>query len=78
MAQRLLCVNLAVATLVAKLRRRVTTKPAAKPWSLRLQRRDRELLFLAAAREEVTQSDFIRLAVRERAARVLQPGGAPK
>lgn len=48
------------------------TRPRAKPWSLRLARRDRELLYLAAAREEVTQSDFIRVAVRERAARVLR------
>jgi uncharacterized protein (DUF1778 family) len=52
------------------------TKPRKTPWSLRLARRDRELLFLAAAREEVTQSDFIRFAVRERAARILQ-NGAP-
>ena len=52
------------------------TKPRKTPWSLRLARRDRELLFLAATREEVTQSDFIRLAVRERAARVLQQNGA--
>ena len=47
------------------------TRPRSKPWSLRLARRDRELLYLAAAREEVTQSEFIRLAVRDRAARVL-------
>jgi uncharacterized protein (DUF1778 family) len=55
---------------------RMTTRPRSKPWSLRLARRDRELLFLAAAREEVTQSDFIRLAVRDRASRVLQNGPA--
>jgi hypothetical protein len=47
---------------------RVTTKPAAKPWSLRLQRRDRDLLSIAAAREEVTQSEFLRRAMRDRAA----------
>jgi uncharacterized protein (DUF1778 family) len=52
------------------------TRSRAKPWSLRLARRDRELLYLAAAREEITQSDFIRIAVRERAARVLQTGTA--
>jgi len=49
----------------------LTTRPASKPWSLRLGRRDRELLFLAASREELTQSEFIRLAVRDRASRVL-------
>jgi len=48
-----------------------TTRPRSKPWTLRLERRDRELLFLAAAREEITQSQFMRLAVRDRAARVL-------
>jgi uncharacterized protein (DUF1778 family) len=47
------------------------TRPRSKPWSLRLARRDRELLYLAAMREEVTQSDFIRVAVRARAAQVL-------
>jgi hypothetical protein len=36
------------------------------------RRRDRELLYLAAAREETSQSDFVRLAVREPATRVLQ------
>jgi uncharacterized protein (DUF1778 family) len=45
-------------------------------WNLRLARRDRELLFLAASREEVTQSDFVRLALRERADRVLRGGAA--
>ena len=51
---------------------RRVTKPAARIWNLRLARRDRELLYLAAAREEVTQSDFVRLALRERADRVLR------
>ena len=50
------------------------TKPAARMWNLRLARRDRELLFLAAAREEVSQADFVRFALRERATRVLQNG----
>ncbi len=54
----------------------MTTRPRAKPWSLRLTRRDRELLYLAAVREEVSQSDFVRLAVRDRAARVLEQAGA--
>jgi uncharacterized protein (DUF1778 family) len=52
------------------------TRRRKTPWSLRLARRDRELLYLAAAREEISQSDFVRLAMRERAARVLQNGGA--
>lgn len=48
------------------------TRPRSKPWSLRLARRDRELLYLAAGREEITQSEFIRLAVRDRASKVLR------
>jgi hypothetical protein len=51
--------------------RRRATRPAARIWNVRLARRDRELLFLAASREEVTQADFVRLALRERASRVL-------
>jgi uncharacterized protein (DUF1778 family) len=54
---------------------RRVTKPAARIWNIRLARRDRDLLYLAAAREEITQSDFVRLALRERAARVLHPAG---
>jgi len=50
------------------------TKPAARIWNIRLARRDRELLFLAASREEITQADFVRLSIRERATRVLQVG----
>jgi uncharacterized protein (DUF1778 family) len=55
---------------------RRATKPAARIWNIRLARRDRELLYLAASREEITQADFVRLALRERAARVLQNGAA--
>ena len=51
---------------------RRTTKPAARIWNIRLARPDRELLFLAADREEITQADFVRLSIRERARRVLQ------
>jgi uncharacterized protein (DUF1778 family) len=51
---------------------RRTTKVAARIWNIRLARADRELLFLAADREEITQADFVRLALRERAHRVLQ------
>jgi len=56
-------------------RRRVgrRTKPRARIWNIRLAPQDRELLFLAALREQVSQSDFVRAAVRERAARLLQP-----
>jgi hypothetical protein len=39
--------------------------------SVRLPVRDCELVFLAASREEVSQSEFVRLALRERAERVL-------
>ena len=53
---------------------RRVTKPAARIWNIRLARRDRELLFLAASREEITQADFVRRSIRERARRVLQGG----
>jgi predicted HicB family RNase H-like nuclease len=39
--------------------------------SVRLPARDHELVFLAARREEISQSEFIRRALRERAERVL-------
>ena len=51
------------------------TKPRARIWNIRLAHQDRELLFLAALREQVSQADFVRAAVRERAARLLQPAG---
>ena len=58
--------------------RRVTKAPA-RVWNIRLARRDRELLFLAASREECSQADFVRWAIRERAGRVLQVGdGEPE
>jgi uncharacterized protein (DUF1778 family) len=53
---------------------RRVTKPAARIWNIRLARRDRELLFLAASHEEITQADFVRFSIRERASRVLQVG----
>ena len=40
-------------------------------WALRLAQRDRDVLFLAASREDVTQSEFVRRAIHERAVRVL-------
>jgi len=49
--------------------------PRARIWNMRLAHQDRELLFLAALREQVSQADFVRRALRERAARVLQPSG---
>jgi hypothetical protein len=55
-------------------RDRRVTKPVARMWNVRLARRDRELLFLAAAREEISQADFVRFALRERATRILQGG----
>ena len=51
---------------------RRTTKHAARMWNVRLHRPDRELLFLAADREEISQAEFVRLSIRERARRVLQ------
>jgi uncharacterized protein (DUF1778 family) len=58
---------------MSAIERRVT-KPAARIWNIRLERRDRELLFLAASREEITQADFVRRSIRERATRVLRVG----
>ena len=60
---------------IARRRRMRWTKPRARMWSIRLAHDDRELLFLAAVREQVSQADFVRASVRERAARVLQPSG---
>lgn len=56
---------------VLDMKRRLT-KPAARIWNFRLNRPDHELMVLAASREEITQADFMRRALRERAARVLQ------
>jgi uncharacterized protein (DUF1778 family) len=60
---------------IARRRRMRWTKPRARMWNIRLAHHDRELLFLAAVREQVSQADFVRAALRERAARVLQPSG---
>jgi uncharacterized protein (DUF1778 family) len=56
---------------------RRTKVPLARIWNTRLANRDREqlLLFLAAACEQVSLADFMRAALRERAARVLTAGG---
>jgi uncharacterized protein (DUF1778 family) len=55
--------------------RRLSKSPKTL-WNVRLERRDRELLFLAASREEISQSDFLRRALRERAERVLRSESA--
>jgi uncharacterized protein (DUF1778 family) len=51
------------------------TKRAKQMWNVRLERRDLDLLFIAASREEISQSEFVRLALRERARRVLAGEG---
>jgi uncharacterized protein (DUF1778 family) len=51
--------------------RRLTKKPQVVT-TVRLLARDRDLMYLAASREGVSQSEFLRVAVRERAERVLQ------
>ena len=52
-----------------------TKRPLEKSFIFRLYERDRELLRSAAAQREVSQSDFIRTALREKASRVL--AGSP-
>lgn len=63
-------VNKAIRRYASHSMRRLT-KVAARPTSWRLARRDKELIFLAAAREEISQTEFVRLAIRDRAQRVL-------
>ena len=48
-----------------------TKRPLEKAFLFRLYERDLNLLRLAAARKEVSQSDFIRHALRKEAGRVL-------
>ena len=48
-----------------------TKRPLDKTVIFRAYERDVDLIRAAAARKEVSQSDFIRVAVREKAARVL-------
>jgi len=50
---------------------RVYTKPAMKLISLRVKLSDIDLLRTAAAQKEVSQSEFLREALREKAGRVL-------
>ena len=52
----------------------MTKAHTAKPmqlWSIRLRKNDIELLRQAASREEISQSEFLRLALRERGVRVI-------
>jgi hypothetical protein len=55
---------------------RTYTKKPMTFLSLRLPKRDLELLRVAATQEEISQSEFIRLALRERGARVIRELGA--
>ena len=50
---------------------KVYTKRAMEFLSVRVPRSDVELLRAAAAREEISQSEFLRQALRDRARRVL-------
>jgi uncharacterized protein (DUF1778 family) len=50
---------------------RVYTKKAMQVVTVRLPRRDRELLRQAATKEEISQSEFIRVALRERGAQII-------
>jgi len=50
---------------------KVYTKKAMELRSFRFPRHDIELLQQAASREEVSQSEFVRLALRDRAVRVV-------
>jgi uncharacterized protein (DUF1778 family) len=49
------------------------TKKAQVPRSFRVTATDIDLLHCAAMREEISQSEFVRQAIRERAKRVLAP-----
>jgi len=51
--------------------KRVFTKKAMEMRSFRLKHQDVELLQQAASREEISQSEFVRLALRDRAVRVV-------
>jgi hypothetical protein len=54
------------------------TKALMRTTTVRMPTRDLEVLYLAAKREGISQSEFFRSAVREKAARVLVvPPGMP-
>ncbi len=48
------------------------TKRPMELTSVRLPQRDYELWKLASAREEISQSEFLRIALRERAVQILR------
>ena len=51
---------------------KVYTKKAMTVLTVRLPRRDIELLRSAASREEISQSEFLRLALRERGTKIIR------
>jgi len=55
--------------------RRLTKRPKLFA-AVRIEQADRELWFLASRRLGVSQSEFLRAALRERAERVLAPAPA--
>lgn len=55
--------------------KRFLTKRAMSHLAFRIKLGDRDLLRTAAAREEISQSDFVRMAISERARRILLLAG---
>ena len=55
--------------------RRLFTKPRQVSTSVRITQRDRELLFAAARLERISQSEFVRAAIRAHSERVLATAG---
>lgn len=53
------------------MKKRNFTKTPMVLTSVRLPQRDYELWKLASAREEISQSEFLRIALRERAVQIL-------
>jgi uncharacterized protein (DUF1778 family) len=56
-------------------RRRWTKRPRLFATAVRLYDEDRRLIHLAAAREGIAQSEFLRAAIRSHAAKVLALDG---
>jgi uncharacterized protein (DUF1778 family) len=57
------------------MKKKIRTQKPMIYFSSRMPRSDLELLRAAAAREEISVSEFFRVAVRERARRILFSGG---
>ena len=55
----------------------LTKKPMKEVVILRMATQDLELLRLAASQQEISQADFIRRSVRERAGRILARTDTP-